>query len=52
MQYVLIPLSLIGFAYEMMQDFVWMELLTGEYLTLICQYFLGHFYNIKFLILI
>lgn len=33
MRYVLIPLSLIGFAYGMMHDFVWMELLTGGYLT-------------------
>ena len=33
MRYVLIPLSLIGFAYGMMNDFVWIELLTGGYLT-------------------
>ena len=33
MRYVLIPLSLIGFAYGMMHDFVWLELLTGGYLT-------------------
>jgi hypothetical protein len=33
MRYVLIPLSLIGFAYGMMHDYVWMELLTGGYLT-------------------
>ncbi len=33
MKYVLIPLSLIGFAYGMMHDFVWLELLTGGYLT-------------------
>ena len=33
MRYVLIPLSIIGFAYGMMHDFVWLELLTGGYLT-------------------
>ena len=33
MRYVLIPLSLIGFAYGMMHDFVWLELLTGGYLA-------------------
>ena len=33
MRFVLIPLSLIGFAYGMMHDFVWLELLTGGYLT-------------------
>ena len=33
MRYVLISLSLIGFAYGMMNDFVWIELLTGGYLT-------------------
>jgi len=33
MRFVLIPLSLIGFVYGMMHDFVWMELLTGGYLT-------------------
>jgi len=33
MRYVLIPLSLIGFAYGMIHDFVWLELLTGGYLT-------------------
>jgi len=33
MRFVLIPLSLIGFVYGMMHGFVWMELLTGGYLT-------------------
>jgi hypothetical protein len=33
MRFVLIPLSLIGFAYGIMHDYVWIELLTGGYLT-------------------
>jgi len=33
MRFVLIPLSLVGFIYAMMNDFVWLELLTGGYLT-------------------
>jgi len=33
MRFILIPLSLIGFAYGMMHDFVWLKLLTGGYLT-------------------
>ena len=32
-KFVLIPVSLVGFVYGMMYDFIWLELLTGGYLA-------------------
>jgi len=39
LRFVLIPVSLVGFVYGMMYDFIWLELLTGGYLA--SAWFLG-----------